>query len=348
MNIIAINGSPLSNRITGIERYMYEILKRLDSMIKFSEIEIYLLCPKGRKMNIPKLETIEAVYLKSKRGKLSVFAIRKFLREHNAIYCTMSGNLCIQKGAIICIHDIRPWIYKEYDPFMFRLRCAINFLSCKLLSGKIVTVSETSKKEMIQYLKMEEKKITVISNGWEHMTEIEEDMAFWDKHKEIEPGKYYYSLGSQAPHKNFKWITENAKNNPDAMFVVAGKVWEHPGEIINRTSNIVYLGYVSDDENKTLMKHCMGFIHPSRYEGFGIPPLEALACGIRLYVANASCLPEIFKDVAVFFHPDNYDFVFTKEDSQAPSPELVKAVLDKYKWEQAAIKWKQLFLDIER
>lgn len=341
MKYYAINGSPFANKITGIERYMYETLRRVDKIINTECAEIYLLCPENVKLTMPDFTNIKIIYLRHKRGKVKISEIHKFLKTKNAVYCTMSGNLCIQKGAVVCTHDIRPWIYKQYDPFMFRVKCRLNFLSSKFFSGKMVTVSETSKKEISRYLSVKPEKIEVIPNGWEHMEEIAEDMTFWDRHPEIRKGEYYYSLSSQAPHKNFKWIVENAKRHPENTYIVAGKVWDIMKNDSARGRNIVYLGYVSDGESKTLMKNCKGFIHPSKYEGFGITPLEALSCGATLYVSKASCLPEIFNGVASFFDPDDYDFSF--ESNSTITKEEREKTLVKYSWDRAAEKWCFLF-----
>lgn len=342
MNVIAINGSPLANRITGIERYMYEVIKRLDQIIDTKCVKVYLLCPLNVEMNIPNLENIQVEWLESKNKKITLVELKRFLHKKKARYCTMSGNLCIQKDGIVCIHDIRPWIYRQYDPMPFRVKCAINFLSSKFLSSKVITVSETSRKEIIQYLGIKESRVTVISNGWEHIRDIAEDTSFWDRHENIRKGSYYYSLGSQAPHKNFKWVIEVARRNPNKKFVIAGKKWEYSNTEIGELDNLIYLGYVTDEENKTLMKHCRAYIHPSKYEGFGIPPLEALACGSKIYVSNVSCLPEIFQNVAIFFDPDNYAFDFN--DDFYPSKTDIVDVLNRYSWENAAYKWNGLFI----
>ena len=73
------------------------------------------------------------------------------------------------------------------------------------------------------------------------------------------------------------------------------------------THNVFYPGYVSDAENAALMKHCKLFLHPAVFEGFGIPPLEALALGAPVALANATCLPELYGDTARYFDPYDYD-----------------------------------------
>lgn len=98
----------------------------------------------------------------------------------------------------------------------------------------------------------------------------------------VKKGEYFYALGSLAGHKNFKWIREVARRNPDKTFVVAGgkdlRAFGDDTEAKD-THNVFYPGYVSDAENAALMKHCRLFLHPAVFEGFGIPPLEALALG---------------------------------------------------------------------
>lgn len=130
-------------------------------------------------------------------------------------------------------------------------------------------------------------------NGWEHMAKVQPDESIFEKMPAVKKGEYFYALGSLAGHKNFKWIREVARRNPDKTFVVAGgkdlRAFGDDTEAKD-THNVFYPGYVSDAENAALMKHCRLFLHPAVFEGFGIPPLEALALG-ALIALGQSQLP---------------------------------------------------------
>ena len=102
----------------------------------------------------------------------------------------------------------------------------------------------------------------------------------------------------------------------------------------------MYTGYASDQLAKTLMKFCKAFIFPSYYEGFGIPPLEALSLGAKVIVSNTASLPEIFGNSAYYISPDNADIDLNELISKPVAD--ADEVLSKYSWEKSA---KQL-LDI--
>jgi len=336
---ICVNGSSLNGKTTGIERYVTEILKRLDMLLPEQEFDIEVIYPRESEAYIPDFQHIRKVPLAVKGKKLGVLTVKRYLYEHPATYCSLSGNFCVQNDSIIVIHDIRPFAHNEYDPLSFRLRCSANFLSAKMWAAQLVTDSQTSKQEICESLHISPDRVAVISNGWEHMQTVSSDMSIFERHAEIERGNYFYSLSSQAPHKNFKFVWENAKSHPNLQFVIAGKAWPGESNNVNLPDNVVYLGYISDGESKALMKHCRGFIHPSKYEGFGITPLEALACGAPLYLAEASCLPEIYGDCATFFDPDDYMFNFERSELHKKNKDLV---LKKYSWHMAASKWVDL------
>ncbi len=329
----------MNGKTTGIERYVTEILKRLDRLLPEQEFDIEVIYPRESEVYIPDFQHIRKVPLAAKGKKLGILTVKRYLYEHPATYCSLSGNFCVQNDSIIVIHDIRPFTHGEYDPLSFRLRCSANFLSAKLWAAQLVTVSQTSKQEICESLHISPERVAVIPNGWEHMQTVSSDMSIFERHAEIKRGNYFYSLSSQAPHKNFKFVWENAKSRPDLQFVIAGKAWPGESNNVNLLDNVVYLGYISDGESKALMENCRGFIHPSKYEGFGITPLEALACGAPLYLAEASCLPEIYGDCATFFDPDDYNFDFQEANI---SQEVKNRALREYSWKKSGELWIEL------
>ena len=95
--------------------------------------------------------------------------------------------------------------------------------------------------------------------------------------------------------------------------------------------NLIFTGYVSDEECKALYQNAKAFLHPSKFEGFGTPPLEALSLGTKVAVANATCLPEVYEDSVLYFDPDNYCVEideFMKDEVSSPEKILEKCNYD--------------------
>ena len=205
-------------------------------------------------------------------------------------------------------------------------------------SLKVLTVSKFCKQEITDYFSLPSDKVVVVYNGWQHFNpEIEKD-DFEKKYSFLKDGEYYYTMSTLKKNKNFKWIVDNAKFNPDKTYAVAGKIdvkkfgtsaeeYEAP--------NVHYLGYVSDEDAKLLMKHAKAFVFPSLYEGFGIPPLEAMAMGTPVICSNTSCLPEIFEDTVHYINPRNpqinLDALLT-EKTASPGK-----LLSRYSWRNTAM-----------
>lgn len=337
MQKICLNIAPLAGRITGIERCLYENVKRIDSLVDKDAIEIELLCPEGVNLNLPELHNLKVIRLKAKGKKIDFRALRKYLSDGDKVYFSIHGGLCPARKSVMCMNDMRTWEHKEFDPFAFRMKCNINAISCKVMGAKIITISETARKEIGSDLHVPTEEISIISPGWEHVMEFKPDEEVWRKIPNVKKGMYYYSLSSRAPHKNFKWVEEVAKRHPELIFVIGGKQWNTDQINQSQLSNVYYLGYVTDEENVELMTHCKAFLHPSKYEGFGMTPLEALACGAPICVSHVSCMPEVFGNAAHYFNPDDYE---VNLDSLLQQPvESPEKLMKKYSWEKSSLQW---------
>ncbi len=177
----------------------------------------------------------------------------------------------------------------------------------------------------------------MIPNAWQHYKKIEYDEDALNKY-DLKKNNYYFSMCSLEPNKNFRWIAEEAKRNPNCVFAVAGSINKKvfaDGMGFECPNNMKLLGYVSDEEAKTLMRDCKAFLFPTFYEGFGIPPLEAMSAGAKnVYVSDAAVMHEVFEDSVHYINPYKYNDVF--DDNVVDTEECIRKVLSKYSWKKSA------------
>lgn len=308
---IVINGQFTNRRMTGQERFAYEILLELDKLVTDRD-HIELIVPKNA-IHIPHLLNIPVRKYGIAKGSLweqSFFAFYAITHKANTL------NLCsimpLLKPGIICIHDIdykvNPQNFTTLYAILSRIWHLIQFNWAWKFSKTILTVSEFSKRQIHEVYRIDLSRIHVVTNGWDHFERIKEDISIEKHHPEWFLKPYFFSLGSLAPQKNIEWILEVAKQHPQYTFIIAGhgSLKEYGKEYQSKDySNILFLGYRKDSEIKHLMRACKAFIFPSYYEGFGIPPLEALSVGTKIIVSKTSCLPEIFEKSAYYIDPYN-------------------------------------------
>lgn len=342
MKKLVINGITLSTleKVSGIPRFCRELILRLDRLIgtAFTAEYLYLDGAENSIIGLDELKNIVPVGIKKSKHymTLNLREIPKYLKKNNAVCINFAPEAVNRKEQIITIHDLRPVLFKGGDSFKTKLKYKINLHFAKK-SQKIITVSNYQKELIKNYLNVCDDKLRVIYAGWEHVNSMGVDNTVLEK---IGNKDYFYALGSIAPNKNHRWILEVAKRNPNYNFIIAGKKYATNNNyfIGDIPTNVRFIGYVTDEENKALMNHCLAFLFPSKYEGFGLPPLEALACGAPIIISNATCLPEIYEDSAHYIDPDYYEVDLDKVLSESVSSS--DKILKKCSWDIAA---KQVF-----
>ena len=322
--------------IGGQERMAKEIFAELDKVVLKNEIAIVV--PKGFDFG-KTFKNIEIIHYGSKNKFFWMqFSYPHFLKKNQLIGINLFNFCPICRPDITAILDLTPVFYKTNYTLRTRF---VNFYwsICRKSATKkglsILTISENSKKDICDLYKIPQDKVIVFGCGWDHIKRIKANEEALSKYN-IKAGDYYFALSSIAPHKNFDWIIEMAKKQKNSLFCVAGaetKIVSN-GLTKEKPNNLRYLGHISDEDMITIMKNCKAFLFPSFYEGFGIPPLEALALKVPVVVSNCSCLPEIYGASVHYINP--YDTDVDLEKLLAEEVDSPKEVLQKYTWEKMA------------
>lgn len=214
---------------------------------------------------------------------------------------------------VITVHDM---VYKAF-PETVRGRTKIMLNTGLKQSMKradiIVTDSEFSKTEIIKYFPQYKKKIRVVPCGvdLQKFSPCKSPERISEVKKSLEiNGDYFLYLGTIEPRKNLERLinayhifTQKVKN-PPKLVLAGGKGWLYDNifqrvKDLKLAEQVIFTKYVPSTDMNPLMCGALAFVFPSIYEGFGMPPLEAMACGVPVLSSNAASLPEVTGDCAV-------------------------------------------------
>lgn len=330
-----INGRFLTQKLTGVQRVALELLKELDK-ISYNA-DIYLAAPQGAVF--PNLKNVKCLHVGKKRGVIwEQTDFCRYVKKEKAVSLNLCNSAPLFGKKIVMLHDVKFKAHPEFFSKKFRLWYGLLFGNITKKALKILTDSEFSKSEILKYYKKTKCEIDVLYAGWQHYSSGEYDSSLRDS-LNLEDNGYCFAMSSLEPNKNLKWIIETAKSNADETFIVAGginaKIFAE--EKFDLPVNVKLVGYVQDPQAKDLIKHCKAFIFPTFYEGFGIPPLEAMAEGVKkVIVSDTTVMHEIYGDSVIYVNPKKYDYsIKILLDAETVDG---KAVLEKYSWEQSAHK----------
>ncbi len=301
MEIDYINGLK-TDEIFGMSKYQSEIHKRLDD-IKLNRIEY---------PDISKVPGINRVV----EYFAYPFIVKKNVTENNVKHVTRQDlafllELINLKKTIVTCHDIIPIAYYNTQSPLWKL-------NAKGLRNaeKIITVSEFSKQDISKYIRYPEENIEVISPAVDHDLYYQNrNKAALNKYRIGDADKVILYVGAEEPRKNLQFLINSfsklkakiphiklLKVGTPNYLLVRKKLLKQI-ESLNLQNDVIFTGYVSETELAEIYNAVDLFVFPSLYEGFGIPPLEAMACGTPVITSNTSSLPEVVGDAAIVVDP---------------------------------------------
>ena len=230
-------------------------------------------------------------------------------------------------------------------------------------ADKIITISESTKKDLIKYFKINDKKIKTVYLGYsKELFKPKDKGKSYNQVKRllekkgiiinnIKEKKIILNVNTIQPRKNISNLIKafDKMNDKNAILLISGKFgWKYE-EIINvyeeslNKNNIHFLGFTEDEELANLYNISSVFIYPSFYEGFGLPPLEAMACGCPVITSNTSSLPEVVGDAGIMVDPNNVREIRKQIELVIKNKKLRKEMIGKgfkqakkFSWEKTA------------
>lgn len=357
MKKIIVNGQSLNEKETyGIQRNTIQILFELDRIIEKGTVELILPPWETNHLKFENIVVNRMDVLKIGKSKKFLWNHKyfpRYVKDKGGIGVDMLLAMPILGCDVISIYDCIPERFPQ-NYLSWKDRLKRKFYMYKVgnavhKSKIILTDSNSAKVDISTIYHCNPQKIRVIYCGWQHFESVTEDETVIEK-LNLQGKKYCFSLGSHFVHKNHRWIMAAAEQNPKYTFVVTGSdsiSKSDKGLKREMPENVIYTGYLSDEELKALMKNCMVFIQPSLYEGFGIPPMEAMSTGTRCIVSNMSSLPEVYGHSVWYIDPYQYNDI---DIDRIMSEEIDDndLVLHKFSWEKSARELKKIFDKLAR
>lgn len=330
--MIIINSRFLTQETTGVQRFAIEICKEL----KKSDLNIEFVAPK----NIKHPKIADQLGVKSigfLTGHLwEQITLQTYVYQKKALLISLcnTGPIFL-KNQIVTIHDLSFRLYPEWNSKMFSI---VYNKMIPILANKakhILTVSNTAKKELVAELGVTEKKISVIYNAVSAVFLQEEP-------KDLIEENYILTVSSFHPRKNLKQLIAAFLLIPDQnlkLYIVGNFDRNFAHEEINTNNlgdRIKILTNVNDQDLKTYYLNAKLFVYPSLYEGFGIPIIEAMRCGVPVCVSNIDVFREVCGNNATYFNPYDTKDIRDQIILAMAEPKVSFNELNKYSWSNSA------------
>jgi len=259
---------------------------------------------------------------------------------------------------VTTIHDLQALHYPEYFSRLKNIWLKFSWKNSIKTSKKIITISNFVKDDILKNFNVRQDEIQVIYNP----VKIQEEMSNFEelsKKLKIESKKYFYTVSSMLPHKNLEVLLnlikklkmESNYEIPNKLVIsgIGGTQKEPLVNLINNLKiegNIIMSGFVSNSERNSLYKNAYAFLFPSIFEGFGMPPIEAMMLGTPVITTKLASIPEVTQGKCIYVDdPKNveewYEKIIKIQDMN-----FNKCIFEEYHLERISKKYLETFYKI--
>lgn len=349
---IYLNGRFIGWKVTGVGRAARELTPRLLALLaNDGRFRGEILAPGNRAATA--LAAIQPRCNQSLAGGVLWEQVLLPLRSRDGYLVSFSNTAPLAlRRQLVVVHDASVFAVPDNYSFAFRTWYQVALKVLLRRAGTVVTDSEFSRDELSRHCGVPAGRISVIHCGCDHLDGVASDPAVLDRAR-LPRGGYVLAVGTPSRAKNLGLLFEaivRLKRDGLKLALV--------GEMESRVFNAnridlppwaSLLGAVSDAELKALYENALCFAFPSRYEGFGLPPLEAMRCGCPTVVSSAASLPEVCGDAALYADPDDPEMFARRIGALLDSEELRRdyrarglARAARFSWDRAAAEFGEL------
>ena len=312
---VAIDVSPLEQTRAGTARYLRGLLRELD---RLDDVDVRTLSF-GRGDRLSTLVR-DAVWYPFALGRE---------KDADVLHCpTYRGPLRPGRPLVVTVHDLA--VFRHPNTFNRWTRTYSPRVVPRVLAAarRIIAVSEFTKRELVDLLSLPPEKVRVVPNAV--------DDTFTSDGPAAE-GDYVLAVGTLEPRKNLPRLVEAARRRDVELRIVGARGW---GDVTVGGNGVRWLGEVSDTELARLYRGARCVAYPSLYEGFGIPVLEAMACGVPVVTSRGTAMEEVADGAAVVVDTSDADELAAgMERAVAERERLVPRGLERaraFRWDRVA------------
>ena len=267
---------------------------------------------------------------------------------------------------VVTVHDLIPYILPETVGESYRERFAQEMPAIIENADKIITVSEYSKKDILKYFHVPQEKVVVTHLAADAIfrpMEIMDAQRFIQNHYGIK-GSFILYLGGFSARKNVTGLIEAyyqsmRKLSQPYQLVIVGEPRDEHQEIVNLVDRlglrekVIFTGFAPYKHLPYFYNAASLFVYPSFYEGFGLPPLEAISCGCPTITSNLTSIPEVVEDAAILVNPQHIEGLSEAISQVLEDPALGKSLREKglrrasnFSWEITARNTLKVYEDL--
>jgi glycosyltransferase involved in cell wall biosynthesis len=311
---LTINGRFLGRPITGVERFAHEVTRALDDLIAEGHMavagfDIDIAAPVPAVLRTPQFRAVPIREAGAFQGHLWEQVSLPRLARGGVLLSLCNTGPVLHGRHWVVIHDAAPRAAPAGYSAGFRLWYRVLHDALSRTARGILTVSDFSRRELERwYPKARGRVIVLPPEGSDHVRRVKPDLAVLAEHG-LQARPFVLAVSSAQPNKNFALLLQAARELGNANFDIVIAGGQHHGVFaaakFELPANVKRLGYVSDAQLVALYRHAACFVFPSRYEGFGLPPVEAMALGCPVLCAGIPTLTEVCGNAARYFDPDD-------------------------------------------